>query len=97
MILSKNAGDAALYEIGYPSAITPIQGFLAMALAFNHQYLWGFPKCTNPAKDPIALLKCSHRGSAAAAARWDAVAWEWRGGVSDKRIHYATFVDGVVK
>lgn len=85
MILSNNAGDAALYQIGYPSAITPIQGFLALALAFNHWCLWGFPKCTNPAKDSIALLKCSHRGAAAAAAvRWDAVAWRWGWGVKSQ-------------
>lgn len=56
------SNNIALYQISYPSAITPIHGFLALAL--NHQCLYGFPKCTDPAKESIALLKSSHRGKA---------------------------------
>lgn len=58
------SNSIALYQISYPSAITPIQEFLALALALNHQCLYGFPKCTDPAKDSIALLKSSHRSRA---------------------------------
>lgn len=60
----KQRSDIGLYQISYPSAITPIWGVLVLAPAFNHLCLCGFPKCTDLAKDSIALLKWSHRGGA---------------------------------
>lgn len=80
----KQHRNTALYQISYPSAITPIQRFLVLAPALNHRCLCGFPKRTDPAKDSIALLKCSGGG---AAAREHAAAWgKWEEPVTSEFI-----------